>query len=995
MANAYSILHNYDQPVYEPNLDLVAKVLSYKQQKLNAGRQKVQSMYDQFSMLDFQNDVDKEYAEERLGQVKNMLDRHASGDLSSDAVLRDVVGNLDNFVDDNIITAAVSTKKFKSDLSTWADKRENDPDKFAPQNYNFAMKRARAYTESQKVGQQYKGEAAFIEYVNIPKLLNDNAIEIAKSLEVDYVEDKDGGYSFREKVSGKKVDPHKLESALRGLLTDQKVRMQMTIDSDAIYGNYSDEDLQDEYANSQHQKTSFYSGEVSKIERYLESNPDLAEDKKNEQLENKKMYEAKIASINDGTEFKSILEKNGRSGVMTKMYSDRLIGRTVSAYSKKGISDIEVNEADKYYMEYSLRAQEQERKNKETALKLNQATADASKTAEADAAFGTTGLTGSSTLTEAEGFVKDGETGMAMMQSDRNSSTEGFESLLKGKGYSQDVIDKLKETAFASNFKNIAGKSSVTVIVDGKPQKVEFDQELRQAALSYTSAMKRAKPYDAVVEESYISAKNELTKSLAGYFKKENWEDATYLDYKPHLPMLSGKLVEQDDGSLTFVGGTDDSLISAASSNEDIVAIFNKKGSLTKAEQATKELYISGIMASDIGIPEDERQEYKRIHRDNLKKYNVEGDIELVYWEHRKQAITGGTMPQFLTNLIEPPNSFYSHKPTGEHSEGVGDRNIFFPSEVSYSKTETGSISWDRDIDVKPISEIYSGASKELDAKVTKMFEDGELVPDPKRYTYDGGSDEVKKLESLVAGEGSAQSIDVNEPMTVLPQYSGEEKAVTGYKIKHYVKATGTDGLTEVTSDLISSDIVENVLPIGSSNKPILNPNIKGQKVFLGNFETYTGQGSFLRDGSSQYTPGIMQNLNGIKGTIGVTEARLDEAAESYGMTEEAVMEDKARLKSIKDKWVNGQLNFELVTLGQGKYGVEIQDQTNGSVLYTATTNKDKPMVSERAATLRNMSDPTIKTQIMYNALSTYLTNEFYYSTNAYKAAAVNTIKKY
>ena len=84
MANTHSLLNNFDEPLYSPNFDLIKTALTYKQGVLNTNREALDKYYqDQVAEIDVLKSQDKDYANQRLSALTDMVNQYANQDMSN------------------------------------------------------------------------------------------------------------------------------------------------------------------------------------------------------------------------------------------------------------------------------------------------------------------------------------------------------------------------------------------------------------------------------------------------------------------------------------------------------------------------------------------------------------------------------------------------------------------------------------------------------------------------------------------------------------------------------------------------------------------------------------------------------------------------------------------------------------------------------------------------------------------------------------------------
>lgn len=325
MANAYSILHNYDRPLYTPNYNLISTVLQYKQGKLDANRQRLQTVYDQLSVIDVAKAEDQEYVEKRLQTAKDIANKYSALDLSSNGLANDLIGKLTEVVDDNVKNAAISTKIYRAEKSVWDKKRTEKPEEYSEDNYQVAMRGAEAWLNDGQVGTKYNGGGGFIAYDNYEKRLQDNIHNIAKELKATWVVQENGVGMFIDNVTKEAVDRGRLDAAL-DVFIGKSGRDQMQREAWNRSRFVDEEQLKAQY-------NSKFTNEIQQADHYVTNLRSLRDKEKNPKKRDE--YDAALQAWEQrkGTTMASPYDAVGREGAYYSLYVNDFKGKYLDAYS--------------------------------------------------------------------------------------------------------------------------------------------------------------------------------------------------------------------------------------------------------------------------------------------------------------------------------------------------------------------------------------------------------------------------------------------------------------------------------------------------------------------------------------------------------------------------------------------------------------------------------------------------------------------------------------
>lgn len=346
MASAYSTLHNYASlPVYTPDLTLVLEGLKYKQGKYDENREKLQSTLDKYSMLDVVKDEDEDYLVDKLKKVEEITNRYTHMDLSSDALTQSLIRNMGQVLDENVKTAVLSSKVYRNEKAAWNKLKEDNPDKYAEQNYQFAQQGAQSWLSDGKVGSAYNGGGGVIEYIDVDDVIREGMKDLKDVYQLEYVEVEGvEGSMFRDVNERKAATPERVRQALNSLLGPKEIR-QLGIDAWATYDNYSSEDISNIAKERQNLKIDAYADNVTKLESLL-SNPDNLTDAEKQFYQNQ-LEESKINLQNAKDKPFGGLDVSNKETAYTSLYINDYIDNFVDLYSYDVITDTKVYENDK------------------------------------------------------------------------------------------------------------------------------------------------------------------------------------------------------------------------------------------------------------------------------------------------------------------------------------------------------------------------------------------------------------------------------------------------------------------------------------------------------------------------------------------------------------------------------------------------------------------------------------------------------------------------
>lgn len=456
MASAYSTLHNYASlPVYTPDLTLVLEGLKYKQGKYDENREKLQGALDKYSMLDVVKNEDEKYLVDRLEKIEQITNRYTHMDLSSDALTQSLIRNMGQVVDDNVKNAVLSSKIYRGEQAAWKKLQEENPDKYARQNYEFAQQRAQAWLADGQVGKKYNGGGGVIEFVDVNQTIKDGMKDLKDVYGLEMVELESGakGTLFRDVVTREIATPTKVRQALESLLGPKEMQ-QLQIDAWAQFKDAPEDAVVNMARERQNFKIDSYATQVSKLESVLTNDSLTPEQKVDYQNQ---LESAKLNLQNAKEKPLGGLDLSNKETAYTSLYINDYLDGLTDLYSYNVVTDIKVYDNDKETYNAKIRL-EKLAIEKEKATK----TKKGSKKGTTDEVDEVTAFTSQNVLldTEAGGEPKDA---IQQVEDIANQSILNVEA----------VVGELNEDNYAEfnkvfSSENLSKKAGENVIFNGK-----------------------------------------------------------------------------------------------------------------------------------------------------------------------------------------------------------------------------------------------------------------------------------------------------------------------------------------------------------------------------------------------------------------------------------------------------------------------------------------------------------------------------------------------
>lgn len=608
MANAYSLLHNYDQPLFQPNIGLIANVLEYKQNKLDTTRQKLQGAVDQFENLDMIRDVDKEYANKRLQGVLDIANKYTGQDVSDANISTALQSQVEQFMDDNVLSAVASTRLIRAEDAEWEQQRVKNPEKYADLNRAYAAQARQPYLQSQEVGAEYRGGGGFIEYTDINKLIQSHIMDIQKANSWEYVvTGAQEGY-FRSLETKKVIDRGQMESAIEALI-GEKEKNQLRINAWGAYSQVPDEDLRQEYSQHFNEKLKEIDGTIQVLEQIKASktNPeDIA--KIQESIDaNQKDKDSYTATQN----FDSVLKNGGRTSINNLLYTENLKDKFLNAYSREPYTiKREVDQVDKENRMYELALEKNAREERDIALKEQRFAFDIEQALKKEETESTSKKEGNK-----EGW------GIAPITKDLAEMPNNPEAALKN--YNTDRKKSMNDVAaiFGIDPKNSAKMLELQQLLSTDiSEKSVLKFNGKTIDLNSPMSIEKNRAAKILKFQMYMKGTDPITKSLEKGVMEEAfsvYDDLTKLFVGGSfdgnsLRNFGFKLVKSGDKFKVVDMGVKEA-------KQYQIYLMRKEGKLTEEELATKKAYALAHPLMDSAL--NDQPEYKTLLLNTFNKY--------------------------------------------------------------------------------------------------------------------------------------------------------------------------------------------------------------------------------------------------------------------------------------------------------------------------------------------------------------------------------------
>jgi hypothetical protein len=600
MANAFSFLHNYkDNPIYSPDYNFLQTALSYKQNKLDTNRAKLQNLADQYSMLNVHNDVDKKYLEDRLEQVLNITNKYANMDLSDDNFAKSLMANVDQVLDDKVKNAVVSTKIIEAEDKVWKSWRDKADGKYSERNHAYALAQSDRgrYEASKEAGAMYKGGAGFIEYRDLSKKLMDNIDKISKNLQAEWIEQGPQQGYFRSLVTKEAIDRNKMEGAI-SLLFDEKDKKQIGINAWSTYDDKDDAIIKEDWDRQYKPELDFAEKRVKELEVLREDkNSGISKQEIDDELN---AWTAKRDKLKNYT-YDEVAKTYGREGAYQALYNSKYMDTILDTYSyEPRVIDIKLDQVHAEGIKFAQKIKNDERNYELSKAKfLYQVEKDQQK---AQATDETRFVTSENVQDTPDADLLKNE--IQTIQAEESAAIKDMTNLFGGKRVAVEDYKALKSQL--SDMGNLIGK---TVTIGGKDVRVTRDN---------IAIFDRFKNNVLEDSESEKALKSKLSNSVNTTINKLRQVTQAYYDGR-EVDMNPNELIEPTFKLIKDPKTGKVSKVPLDNPNsKNFQRLLRKKESdLTPSEKLTLEAYTTMALVGDADIKMP--KEVKKLMFNNFK----------------------------------------------------------------------------------------------------------------------------------------------------------------------------------------------------------------------------------------------------------------------------------------------------------------------------------------------------------------------------------------
>jgi hypothetical protein len=220
-----------------------ARVGVMKQQQYDAGVNAVQGMVDNIANMPVAREVDKQYLNQKLGQLGTELNKSAGADFSRGEIVKTLGGLTKQVSSDPILRNAVgSATRYQGELAKLT--KAQSEGKSSPANDYVFQNRASKWLNSQDINESFNG--SYQEFFDIDKVAREAINEVRKTPGETIRQNPfkwdatKGEWALNEAMiqeEAKGIDPGKIRDAIATVLNDPRAMNQLSINGEFEYRN--------------------------------------------------------------------------------------------------------------------------------------------------------------------------------------------------------------------------------------------------------------------------------------------------------------------------------------------------------------------------------------------------------------------------------------------------------------------------------------------------------------------------------------------------------------------------------------------------------------------------------------------------------------------------------------------------------------------------------------------------------------------------------------
>lgn len=325
------------------DLSLYDSALNQKQTQYNQGVQRIQNSYDTVAGLDVMRSVDKQYLQDKLGDLTTQLNQIAGGDFSNQSLVSQAAALAPKIArDPNVQSAVLSTQNIRSLETSAKALKTKSPELYPVQADDWDQSFVKDYLGSTDLGKTYSGPTQATQYNNYNEPLMKILKEKLPSSEM--IVTPSGKYTLKyDKTS--KVTQSDVDNIVNGFFqTSPQFAQSQKIDAAYTFKNYDAAGMYNkvnDFANAQLANYTKTDADLKEKLRISKNNPFLSPQIQKELEGNNNSYTEFAKRL--GSYYKMFGDGTPLSQLKERVHMDQIRATYSDTYQKE-VHDIDYKE---------------------------------------------------------------------------------------------------------------------------------------------------------------------------------------------------------------------------------------------------------------------------------------------------------------------------------------------------------------------------------------------------------------------------------------------------------------------------------------------------------------------------------------------------------------------------------------------------------------------------------------------------------------------------
>lgn len=316
------------------DLNLYSNVLQYKQNQYDTGVQRVQGAIDSVAGLEVYRPQDKQYLQNKLGDMTSQIQSMAGADFSNSSIVAQASSLAPKIARDSVVqNALIGTQGVKSLMASQKEMEDKHPERYSASAKFNDDSAVQSYLSNPNVGASYNGPTTATPYYDynepLQKLLKEKAPTVSVTMKPG------GGFTYIQDTTSK-VTQEDLSNLIDGFFNaNPNYQQSIKMDGNYAYKDYDNQGLSDKVMSTLGTQKSSYEKQLVDLQaQYDKVTNDInaRQDITNQAISTHNLLTGVKSALSDyGTMF-----KNGTSlsAIKERLQMDQVRGLYINEYQK-------------------------------------------------------------------------------------------------------------------------------------------------------------------------------------------------------------------------------------------------------------------------------------------------------------------------------------------------------------------------------------------------------------------------------------------------------------------------------------------------------------------------------------------------------------------------------------------------------------------------------------------------------------------------------------